>query len=160
MLYCLGWFVYLLRSFLSENLRVCVDGLAKYVCSFAACILFAVTNFCNSCLNTLMLMVWVYFQIIRIVIYILIIIEVNMIWLLSPKKINKKLFFRELIEDVFLWLCFDRLQSWTGPTREELNLKFQVSYKADYVEHLDKTVIVYCNVQSSPINLWIKGNAR
>lgn len=46
------------------------------------------------------------------------------------------------------------------PVRPGKSLTFQVSYKADHAEHLDKTVTVYCNVSSSPIKLKIKGDAR
>ncbi|WP_071144983.1 DUF1573 domain-containing protein [Bacteroides ihuae] len=46
------------------------------------------------------------------------------------------------------------------PLQPGKSLKFQVFYKADNAEHLDKTVTVYCNVPSSPIKLRIKGNAR
>jgi len=34
-----------------------------------------------------------------------------------------------------------------------------VKYKAEHPEYLDKTIIVYCNVDSSPIRLRIWGNA-
>ena len=40
------------------------------------------------------------------------------------------------------------------------SLNLQVYYKADYAEHFDKTITVYCNASSSPIKLRIKGNAR
>ncbi len=46
------------------------------------------------------------------------------------------------------------------PIQPGKKMNFQVFYKADYAEHLDKTVTVYCNVPSSPIKLRIKGNAR
>lgn len=46
------------------------------------------------------------------------------------------------------------------PVQPGKSLTFQVLYKADHAEHLDKTVTVYCNVPSSPIKLRIKGNAR
>nr|WP_320058912.1 DUF1573 domain-containing protein [uncultured Bacteroides sp.] len=46
------------------------------------------------------------------------------------------------------------------PLQPGKSLKFQVFYKADYTEHFDKTVTVYCNVPSSLIKLKIKGNAR
>jgi len=46
------------------------------------------------------------------------------------------------------------------PLQPGKSLKFQVFYKADYAEHFDKTVTVYCNVPSSLIKLKIKGNAR
>lgn len=46
------------------------------------------------------------------------------------------------------------------PVQRGKKLNLQVSYKADYTEHFDKTVTVYCNARSSPIKFRIKGNAQ
>jgi hypothetical protein len=45
------------------------------------------------------------------------------------------------------------------PIRPGKSLTLHVTYKADHPGHFDKTVSVYCNVPSSPIQLRINGNA-
>lgn len=46
------------------------------------------------------------------------------------------------------------------PIRPGKSLALHVTYKADHPGHFDKTVSVYCNVPSSPIQLRINGNAN
>ncbi|WP_301421605.1 DUF1573 domain-containing protein [Bacteroides caecimuris] len=45
------------------------------------------------------------------------------------------------------------------PMRKNEIMFLNVKYKAEHPEYLDKTIIVYCNVDSSPIRLRIWGNA-
>lgn len=46
------------------------------------------------------------------------------------------------------------------PIRPGKSLTLHVTYKADHPGHFDKTISVYCNVPSSPIQLRIDGNAN
>ena len=43
------------------------------------------------------------------------------------------------------------------PGRE---LALEVVYKAEHLEHFDKTITVYCNAETSPLVLKISGNAK
>ncbi|WP_155269777.1 DUF1573 domain-containing protein, partial [Bacteroides fragilis] len=40
------------------------------------------------------------------------------------------------------------------------SLRITVIYKADHPEHFRKTITIYCNVPTSPLQLKITGNAE
>ena len=40
------------------------------------------------------------------------------------------------------------------------NLILTIKYQAEYPEHFDKTITVYCNAEGSPFHLKISGNAK
>lgn len=46
------------------------------------------------------------------------------------------------------------------PVPSGKDIKLEVVYKADHPEYFDKTITVYCNAKTSPIQLRIKGNAK
>lgn len=46
------------------------------------------------------------------------------------------------------------------PVRPGKNVSLHVIYKADYPEHFNKTITVYCNAKISPLRLTISGNAE
>ena len=46
------------------------------------------------------------------------------------------------------------------PVRPRDSISLQVTYKADHPEHFNKTIIVYCNAESSPLRLKISGTAK
>lgn len=46
------------------------------------------------------------------------------------------------------------------PVRPNEEIRLEVIYKADHPEHFNKTITVYCNSESSPIELTISGNAQ
>lgn len=46
------------------------------------------------------------------------------------------------------------------PTRPNKILNLKVRYKAEYPEHFNKTITVYCNVKDSPFQLKISGDAK
>lgn len=46
------------------------------------------------------------------------------------------------------------------PVRPGDSVSLHVTYKADYPEHFDKTITVYCNAKSSPVVLRITGDAE
>lgn len=46
------------------------------------------------------------------------------------------------------------------PVRPGKSLDINVVYKADHPEHFNKTIMVYCNAATSPIQLKIQGNAK
>lgn len=46
------------------------------------------------------------------------------------------------------------------PVRPDKSLDINVVYKADHPEHFNKTIMVYCNAATSPIQLKIQGNAK
>lgn len=46
------------------------------------------------------------------------------------------------------------------PIRPGKEVVLEVVYKADHPEYFNKTITVYCNAESSPIRLTVKGNAE
>lgn len=46
------------------------------------------------------------------------------------------------------------------PVQPDESLSIKVKYKADRPEYFNKTVMVYCNAESAPIELKIRGNAK
>lgn len=46
------------------------------------------------------------------------------------------------------------------PTDIGKSVALKISYKADHPEHFNKTVVVYCNTDDSPIVLQVKGDAK
>lgn len=48
----------------------------------------------------------------------------------------------------------------TEPVRPGKDLYLKIAYKADNPEHIDKTITVYCNVETSPLHVKISGNAE
>ncbi|MDD3037191.1 DUF1573 domain-containing protein [Bacteroides sp.] len=46
------------------------------------------------------------------------------------------------------------------PVRPGYTLLLNVTYKAEYAEHFDKTITIYCNVKDSPFQLKVTGNAK
>ena len=46
------------------------------------------------------------------------------------------------------------------PVQMGKKMTLNITYKADHPEHFNKTITVYCNVESSPIKLTILGNAE
>lgn len=46
------------------------------------------------------------------------------------------------------------------PVKPDGKLVLEVIYKAEYPEHFNETITVYCNAESSPIQLEINGDAE
>lgn len=46
------------------------------------------------------------------------------------------------------------------PTRPGTSVSLNVTYKAEHPERFDKSVTVYCNATSSPLQLRVKGEAE
>lgn len=46
------------------------------------------------------------------------------------------------------------------PIRPGQDLRLKVKYRAEYPEHFDKTITVYCNVEGSPLSVRVVGNAK
>ena len=46
------------------------------------------------------------------------------------------------------------------PVQPRSEMKLDVTYKADHPEYFNKTITVYCNVETSPLTLKISGDAR
>lgn len=46
------------------------------------------------------------------------------------------------------------------PVRPGDSISLQVTYQADHPEHFNKTIVVYCNADSSPLRLKISGTAK
>ncbi len=46
------------------------------------------------------------------------------------------------------------------PVRPRKSIALNITYQAEHPEHFDKTITVYCNASSSPIQLKISGNAQ
>ena len=46
------------------------------------------------------------------------------------------------------------------PVRPSGTLEVKVTYEAEQAEYINKSILVYCNAENSPLRLTIKGNAR
>ena len=46
------------------------------------------------------------------------------------------------------------------PVRPNGTLEVKVTYEAEQAEYINKSILVYCNAENSPLRLTIKGNAR
>ena len=46
------------------------------------------------------------------------------------------------------------------PVRSGGTLEVKVTYEAEQAEYINKSILVYCNAENSPLRLTIKGNAR
>lgn len=46
------------------------------------------------------------------------------------------------------------------PVQSGKSIDIAVTYKAEHPEHFNKTITVYCNSESSPLQLKIKGDAK
>ena len=46
------------------------------------------------------------------------------------------------------------------PVKPNATLAIKVTYTAEHAEQINKTISLYCNVEKSPIQLQVKGNAK
>lgn len=46
------------------------------------------------------------------------------------------------------------------PVRPNGTLEVKVTYEAEQAEYINKSILVYCNAENSPLRLTIKGNSR
>lgn len=67
------------------------------------------------------------------------------------------LFPRDMMFQTFLLDKEDKVVAIGNPVQ---NPKIKVTYEAEKAEHFNKTVTVYCNTQSSPIRLKVKGISK
>ncbi|WP_291530359.1 DUF1573 domain-containing protein [Bacteroides sp. UBA939] len=65
-----------------------------------------------------------------------------------------------VIEDVTTSCGCTSIEYSKEPVRPGKEIKLEVTYKADHPEYFNKTITVYCNVESSPIVLTITGDAK
>ena len=65
-----------------------------------------------------------------------------------------------VIDDVNTSCGCTSVQYSKEPVKPGESLRITVIYKADHPEHFRKTITIYCNVPTSPLQLKITGNAE
>lgn len=65
-----------------------------------------------------------------------------------------------IIEEVFTSCGCTTVDYPKEPVRPGMSVRLHVVYKADYPEHFNKTITVYCNAGVSPIILKVSGDAE
>lgn len=65
-----------------------------------------------------------------------------------------------VIQDIKLACGCTKVEYRKEPIRPGESLKLKVIYEAEQAEHFNKTIMVYCNAESSPLVLTVKGYAE
>lgn len=65
-----------------------------------------------------------------------------------------------VIQDVVTSCGCTKVEYNKEPVRPGGTLELKVVYEAEQAEHFNKTIMVYCNTDSSPLRLTVKGNAN
>ena len=65
-----------------------------------------------------------------------------------------------VIQDIITSCGCTRVEYSKEPVRPGGTLEVKVTYEAERAERFQKTIIVYCNVEGSPLRLTVKGNAE
>ena len=65
-----------------------------------------------------------------------------------------------VIQDIKLACGCTKVEYRKEPIRPGESLELKVIYEAEKAEHFNKTITVYCNAESSPIILKVKGYAK
>lgn len=65
-----------------------------------------------------------------------------------------------VIQDVTTSCGCTKVKYSKEPVRPDGTLELKVIYEAEQAEHFNKTIMVYCNADNSPLRLTVKGNAN
>ena len=65
-----------------------------------------------------------------------------------------------VIQDVTTSCGCTKVEYCKEPVRPGASLELKVIYEAEQAEHFNKAIMVYCNVEDSPLRLTVKGNAE
>lgn len=65
-----------------------------------------------------------------------------------------------VIQDIITSCGCTKVEYSKEPVRISETLDVKVIYEAEQAEHFNKTVMVYCNAENSPLRITVKGNAK